>query len=201
MNGRIYIEVWRPIHKPNRKKIRLFREQTDLRPEDPFVRLKSAKHGHLAPFRQAQLGLQLIRIRNPLVLDLKTQGEIPFGLQIGRHDLTRPFSGSERRRATRRDNDQREDNSDELGWLGHGSFVQSPPHTAASKTFVRKFVDSVLHAKHICLARLSPLPLQGRGQGEGSARSHLTDRKSPHLHPLRFTEKGRGEIATQSFRG
>ena len=46
----------------------------------------------------------------------------------------------------------------------------------ASKTVTLEFVDSVLSANDICLARLSPLPWQGRGQGEGSARSHASAR-------------------------
>ena len=44
---------------------------TGFRPEDPIVRLKSAKHRDLSPFRQAQFGLQLIRVSNPLVLNLQ----------------------------------------------------------------------------------------------------------------------------------
>src|SRR5262244_2652037 len=84
---RIDIQVRGPIHKPNRKEIRLFSQQPDLRAEDPFIRLKSPKHSHLSPSRQTKLGLQLIRIRNPLVLDLKTQREVSFRLQIRRDDL------------------------------------------------------------------------------------------------------------------
>jgi hypothetical protein len=67
----------------------------------------------------------------------------------------------------------------------------------ASKTVVFEFVDSILNVQQIYLAPLS----QGRGQGEGSVCSRVIARKSPHLHPLPFPEKGRGEIATQSFRG
>ena len=92
---RIYIQVRRPIDESHRKKIRLFREQSDLCPENPLVRLKPAEHRYLSPFRQPQFGLQLIRIGNPLVLNLQTQGEIAFWLQIGRHDLTQTFRSSE----------------------------------------------------------------------------------------------------------
>ena len=69
---RIYAKVRRPIHEPNGKKIRLFRQQSDLCPQDPLVWLESAKHRYLSPFRQAQFGLQFIRVRDALVLNLQT---------------------------------------------------------------------------------------------------------------------------------
>src|SRR5260370_12381922 len=85
---RIDIQVWRPIDEPNGKKPRLFCQQSDLPPENPFVRLESAKHRYFSPFRQAQLGLPFLRVCNPLVLYFPTQGEISHRLQILRHDLT-----------------------------------------------------------------------------------------------------------------
>ena len=78
-------------------------------------------------------------------------------------------------------------------YVAHEVKIRTVPVSIAYrpiKTVAFEFVDSALHAKHICLARRSPLPLEGRGQGEGSARSHVTAGKCPHLHPLPFTEKG-----------
>jgi hypothetical protein len=53
----IYIHVGRPVDESDREKKRLFPKQSDFRREYPIVRLESAKHGYLSPFREAQLGL------------------------------------------------------------------------------------------------------------------------------------------------
>ena len=52
---RIDIEMRRPVHESNRKQIRFFRQQSELGPEDPVIRLESAKDGELGPVRQAHL--------------------------------------------------------------------------------------------------------------------------------------------------
>lgn len=84
---RIHIEVRRPIHKSNGKEEGLFSKQADLGAEDPFVRLEPAKHGYLSPIRQTEFGLQLVRVGNPFILNLETQRQLSFRLQVGRHDL------------------------------------------------------------------------------------------------------------------
>ncbi len=79
---RIYIQVWRPIHEPNRKEIRLF-------PNNPISVPKIHSSGgtretrYLSPISEAQLALQLIRVRNPLVLDLETQRKVASGCKSG----------------------------------------------------------------------------------------------------------------------
>src|SRR5256714_3462633 len=54
---RIDIQMRRPIHKAGRKEIRFRSEQSEFCPENPIVRLKTAKHRYFGPFCQTHLGL------------------------------------------------------------------------------------------------------------------------------------------------
>jgi hypothetical protein len=86
--------------------------------------------------------LQLIGVRNALVLDLKTQREIPFFLQIRGHDLAQTFGGSERRGAAQKNKNHCRDDRD----VRRDSFMEHVQH-GASKTVAVEFVDSMLNAR------------------------------------------------------
>ena len=94
----IDIQMRRPVHKSDGQQIRFLRQDPDFCPENPFVRLKPTKYRDLAPGRQPHLGLQLVRIGDALILNLETQREIAFLLQIRRDDLAKAFGRGVRER-------------------------------------------------------------------------------------------------------
>src|ERR1700745_644028 len=91
----IDIAVRRPVDKPDRQKIGLFREQAELGRKNEFVWIETFKDGDFRPIAQSQFGLDLVRIGNPFVLNLETQREITFRLEVWRGDLVQPFGGRE----------------------------------------------------------------------------------------------------------
>jgi hypothetical protein len=82
-------------------------------------------------------------------LNLQTYGEIPFRLQLGRHDLTQPFRRGYRRRNVRETHQQHNDRRREVDsrMSKSANLFATLRHDVASKTVALEFVDSVLNAR------------------------------------------------------
>src|SRR5207244_985837 len=64
-----------------------FLHESELGPEDYFVRFKSFEDGDLGPLQQANFELRLVGIGDARALDLGAEGKVAFRLQIGCHNL------------------------------------------------------------------------------------------------------------------
>src|SRR2546430_7232796 len=73
---RVDVQMRRPIHEADRKKIRFLCQQSEFGRENPIVRIEAAKHRYFRPFGQAHLRLQFVWVCNPLVLNLETQRQV-----------------------------------------------------------------------------------------------------------------------------
>src|SRR6266480_7692748 len=73
---RVDVQMRRPIHEADRKKIRFLCQQSEFGRENPIVRIETAKHRYFRPFGQAHLRLQFVWVCNPLVLNLETQRQV-----------------------------------------------------------------------------------------------------------------------------
>src|SRR5262249_59004607 len=59
--------------------------------DDPLIGIEASKDRDFAPFRQTGFELKLVRISDSFVLNLQTERNIAFVLQIRGHDLAETF--------------------------------------------------------------------------------------------------------------
>jgi hypothetical protein len=86
--------MWRPIKESGGEEPRIFFDERKLRGKNYVIGFETFKDGDFSPTRQSHFKLYLVRIRDPLALNLGADGEVSFRLQIGSDNLAKTLRSS-----------------------------------------------------------------------------------------------------------